>query len=155
MLFILQLQRWHLPLATTGAPLQCFVTPDSISHLHNRPLSVFTSNARLRYCLLDNAASNKKDVCFKANGGVGLQKKQSAAWAYLPSGHLCSTAFRLIIVEVFALFLLATRWQLNSARQSLVFSTKEHFVSLVNIIELAIHRIELTRFPLCPWVCLT
>lgn len=75
-------------LATVAEPLQCFVTPDCVSYLHNGSPFVFTSsNAQLRYWLLDNAASNNSDVWFEANGGTDFKKTLSAAagWPSLPA----------------------------------------------------------------------
>lgn len=58
--------------------LQRFLTPDSTSHLHNP--HTCSSNARLTYWLLNNAASNNSDVWSEAHGGTHLKKHtQSAA----------------------------------------------------------------------------
>lgn len=105
---MLRLQRRHLPLSST---LQCFMTPDSISYLHNRPLHMFTSNARLRYWSLDNAASNNIDVWFEANGESTSKKTISCSSSLgLPAvGASLRDCGQINNSCGFCLFLLTTR----------------------------------------------
>ncbi|KAI9544537.1 hypothetical protein NQZ68_001410 [Dissostichus eleginoides] len=66
--------RWHLPPAATGVP------SDSFSHLHNRPLHLFISNARLTYWLLNNAASNNRADWCEGSAGIDFKKVAAAYW---------------------------------------------------------------------------
>lgn len=102
---------------TVASRCRCsFLTPDSTSHLHNP--HTCSSNARLTYWLLNNAASNNSDVWSEAHGGTHLKKHtQSAAAGAAWTGLITAgTSLQLDCVHTrsrwgFCLFLPPTSWR--------------------------------------------
>lgn len=131
----------HMWAAVVPCSHRSCLTPDSVAHLHNITLRMLTSNARHRYWLPNNPASNKNAVCLEDSRGIDLKNTHTEAVAAAAG---CYTVELFPGGEICLCFLCC--WQVKDwIRRLEVFSIKEDFISFTNTTILGNYRSYLTH----------